>query len=149
MSDNKIYKVYQLKKRYISYTLYRMIKGQLHTIEFKGGTNSPIYYGGMYSTENIDIQNDLESLPEYNDLFHCIYSSETKQEPAAVLQNIIEEKTPPPPQQNVVTGVKNSVEAKKYLNESLGVPHSQMPNVKAVLDIAIANNIIFPDWKTS
>ena len=149
MSEKKVYKVYQLKKRFISYSLSRVVNGMLVNIEFKGGTNSPIYQGGTFSTDVIAIQKELESMVEYNELFTCIYSSETVKEPAAVVQQKIEAETPVPVQNISVPGITSGVAAKRYLNEAFNIPHSQMPNTKAVMDIAIANNILFPDWKTS
>lgn len=149
MSDNKIYKVYQLQKRFITYSFHRVVNGKLHNVEFKGGTNSPIYQGGIFTTEDKELQQNLEEMAEYNELFTCIYSSETKQEPAAVVQQKIEAEIPEVPELISVPGITSGVAAKKYLNETLSIPHSRMPNTKAVLDIAIENNIIFPDWKTS
>ena len=146
MTTEKIYKVYQLVKRFTTYTYFMKVNGRLTTIEFKGGTSSPIFYGGMFSTEDSDIQQALESHQDFNDLFVCTYSSEVKKEPAAVLQQQIEGSKPVETEKIVVPGIKNSVDAKKYLNATLGVPHSKMPNSKVVMDIAIENNIVFPDW---
>ena len=146
MKTEKIYKVYQLVKRFITYTYFLKVNGKIVTIEFKGGTTSPIYYGGMFSTEDTDIQQALESHQDYNDLFTCTYSSEVKKEPVVVLQEQIEQSKPVEAEKIVVPGVKNSIEAKKYLNTTLGIPHSKMPNAKAVMDIAIENNIVFSDW---
>jgi hypothetical protein len=143
----KIYKVYQFVKIYTSYTYFIMVNDMLFAAEFKGGSTAPIYSGGIFSTEDVDVAEAIEKLDDFNDKFVCIYSSEVKIEPAAVVQEIKESLLPEVVEPTIVTGVKNSVEAKKWLNINFAVPHSQMPNVKAVRDMAAEKNVVFPEWK--
>lgn len=137
--------------------------------DFKGGKYFPYRENGTYRTNSKAIQDALESHERYPGDFRLIRTiEEAKPEKAKVIKEIepvipveettIEEttepaaETPEPPKATadgtiLVSEVKNSQEAKLYLNKNFDVPFSRLKNVEMVIKETKLANLNFPNWK--
>lgn len=150
--EKKIYKVYQIKHTFMRYTACVVVDGKSIDCPFTGGVTAPVWTGGTFATEDVNVQAALEARNDFNNLIVLAHSSETisdKKDPIAVINEQIEEAMTPAPEaeKKIIAGVKNSQEAKKWLSENIeGVTYAQMPNRDAVNEVASKHNIEFVDW---
>lgn len=143
---------------------------------FKGGKYFPYRENGTYRTNNKSIMEALESHERYGGDFVLVKTVEDtvekKAEPKKV-ETPVEVPVKPPvvptvpedepadkvePPQNpepaisadgtiLVDEVKNSQDAKLYLNQHFKVPFSRLKNTEFIMKEAKIANITFPNWK--
>jgi len=119
--------------------------GQVEIIIFGGGFMTPFVQQGRFETDNVELQNSLETDP-YFDIF---FELEAVYETPEVLES---ENT----NLGVVTGadgitsvngITTNTQAKEYLLKNFPdkVKVSQMVNKAAIIEIAKELNVIFPE----
>jgi len=137
-----------------------------YTIEFRGGKYFPEKVFGTYATSNVKVQKALEAHERYGSDFVLIRTIEDVKpvatepvkelvkpvEPVADVLPTIDVETPEPTTitptgEVLVNEVKNSQDAKLYLNKHFDVPFSRLKNVEMVVKESKIANLLFPNWK--
>lgn len=149
-------KIYTTKSFF--YATYINVGEKKIRITFRGGSNEIRGLNGTYSTTDEEIQNAIESMPEFKNGFITIKkiygeqksndttaktsTTPTKQEQAK--EEVVEEVSA---EMKQIPEANTTQKAARYLNTEYGIAYSAINTKEKIIKVGREHNICFPNLK--
>lgn len=137
--------------------LIHLANGKEMRIAFKGGSKYPRPHGGVFVTDNTEIQEAIERRKNFGTAIRLVETNLTRAEQEkkndAFLQKLAPkeaetpEKTLAPSSTTTVPGVTNALGAREYILKNFpGTVFKEVLSKTLILEFARKHQLVFPDW---